>query len=749
MISARFAFAVVLCGFSICDVHAISIEYSESDGYTFSEAERSAIQDIAESSESEVRSVLPQLTEGLTLQVRNGLEVIESTGESAAVVGPKRIVWIVDPGRAEGVTAIAKARLRFALFHEMHHLVRGRSAEVGHPTTLMDRAITEGLATAFARDFTSRPVDWWGEYPRNIDEWADEFVALSESASVGQWMFRHPDGRQFIGYKVGAYLVDKAMKVSGLSSAALAGASTQYILKLATEEDVSIDGVPSTEMLTSGSATLRPDFPGRDAGPSDALQTWIAGNVVAVRTIDAADEDFSDLEPLMDAIGSAQVVQLGEPSHGAGNSFAAKVRLIKFLHQRMGFDVLVWESGMHGVRLTEAGMRGGDDAVTAAQRGIFTIWSNTEEVRPLLEYAKASQSNTRPLEMAGFDMQFTAAKSFEHFAADLRSFLGAVRDPALRRHLSEHAEEALGAYGRICCARNEARSKEYADLVRKRKSGKELEEAIAAWDRNDGPKFQPKRDDLEDLHRATDALLESIDTARRSFEQVHGPKETSFMERAIENMRGHGTVKFDTMGGVRGATTATFRNGELSFNRREEQNAHNLRWLLEKEYPDRKVIVWAHNTHVINAYFAPEFRGVHIEPQPGDMKPTGVYLADWLGDKVYTIALTTFQGDDGWATSNLVTPVPAAMEGSLESRLHALGEPYLFLDLRALDANPDHVLRKAQAMRILVPVLGSSTAPPDHGNYTISDITRVFDAIFYIDQTTPATRIRGHGGARE
>jgi erythromycin esterase-like protein len=376
-------------------------------------------------------------------------------------------------------------------------------------------------------------------------------------------------------------------------------------------------------------------------------------------------------------------------------------------------------------------------------------WSNTEEVKPLLEYAKASQSSTRPLEMAGFDVQFTAAKSFEHFAEDLRSFLGAVRDPALRRHSLELAEDALAAYGRICCARNEARSQEYADLVRKGKAGKELEEAIAAWDRNDGPEFQPKRDDLEDLHRATEALLESIDTARRSFEQVHAAKGISFMERAIENMRGEGTGKMDIMEGAGSSTAAIFRNVELYFNRRDEQNARNLRWLIEKEYPGRKVIVWAHNAHVMNAYFEPVFRSVHVDAQPGDMKPTGVYVADWLGDNVYTIALTTFQGEDGWATSNLVTPIPAAMEGSLESRLHALGKPYLFLDLRALDENPDHALRKAQSMRILVPVHGSSTAPPDHGNYTISDITRVFDAIFYIDETTPVTRILGHGGPSE
>src|SRR5438094_957924 len=129
------------------------------------------------------------------------------------------------------------------------------------------------------------------------------------------------------------------------------------------------------------------------ASPAGAaeLQEWIAGNAVAVRSVDAADEDFSDLEPLMKAIGPAQVVQLGEPGHGAGTSFAAKVRLIKFLHQRMGFDVLVWESGMYDVTLSDAGMRGSDEAIAAARRGVFQLWSGAEEVRPLFDYVKASQ----------------------------------------------------------------------------------------------------------------------------------------------------------------------------------------------------------------------------------------------------------------------------------------------------------------------------------------------------------------------
>src|SRR5882724_7145376 len=130
------------------------------------------------------------------------------------------------------------------------------------------------------------------------------------------------------------------------------------------------------------------------------LQKWIADKAVSVRSVDAADEDFSDLEPLVNAIGPAQIVQLGEPGHGAGSSFAAKVRLVKFLHQRMGFNVLVWESGMYDLELSQAGMRGSDTAPIAARRGEFRLWSDAEELKQLFDYVKASQTTDRPLDMA-------------------------------------------------------------------------------------------------------------------------------------------------------------------------------------------------------------------------------------------------------------------------------------------------------------------------------------------------------------
>lgn len=120
-----------------------------------------------------------------------------------------------------------------------------------------------------------------------------------------------------------------------------------------------------------------------------------------------------------------------------------------------------------------------------------------------------------------------------------------------------------------------------------------------------------------------------------------------------------------------------------------------------------------------------------LDPQPDDIKPVGVYLADWYGDKIYTIGMAHYQGNEGLTGSPNAKPMPLAPPDNLEARLHVLGKPYLFLNLRSLDTNAAHPLRKPQSMRVVFPTNGK-----------IADITRAFDGIFYIDTATPATPVK-------
>jgi uncharacterized protein YjaZ len=210
----------------------IVVEVIDSRGHVFSEEERSTIKEIAVASEIEVRALLPQLTEEILLTVLAGTDVIPETGEGGAAVAPGHVRWIVDPSRPEGVINIAKSRLRPVIFHELHHLVRGWVMYGGKPSTsFMHGVVSEGLATAFERDAAgSQPP--WGIYSEDVRSWVDELLALPLSASYEHWMFRHPDGRRWIGYRAGTYIVDKAMEASGLSAAELVETPTEKILEL-------------------------------------------------------------------------------------------------------------------------------------------------------------------------------------------------------------------------------------------------------------------------------------------------------------------------------------------------------------------------------------------------------------------------------------------------------------------------------------------------------------------------------------
>ncbi|MFH1277322.1 MAG: DUF2268 domain-containing putative Zn-dependent protease [Candidatus Eisenbacteria bacterium] len=211
----------------------IVVEILNTDGYVFSKEERATIEEIAVAAEVEIRSLLPQLPKKILLTVLSGKDVIPETGEMGTAVALAYVRWTVDPSRPGGVMALAKSNLRAALFHELNHLVRGWVVYGRSPDkSFMDGVVNEGLATAFERD-AAGTLPPWGMYPEEVKDWVDELLTLPLSASYEHWMFRHPDGRRWIGYRAGTYIIDKAMEASGLSASELVQSPTAKILELA------------------------------------------------------------------------------------------------------------------------------------------------------------------------------------------------------------------------------------------------------------------------------------------------------------------------------------------------------------------------------------------------------------------------------------------------------------------------------------------------------------------------------------
>lgn len=217
-----------IAAFAACGAHSVKTEFYGT--YEFSNAERSLIQRIADETAVEVRRHLPSLADPLALRVRSGKDVIPEIGAGASVIPPDWVVWTVDVDRPEGVSAIAREHLRGTLFHEFHHLVRGSTR-----SELVDHVVTEGLATAFERDFAgvARP---WAVYPDNVSEWLNELLSQPSTAKRDEWLYRHPDGRRWVGMRAGTYLVDEAMKNTGKTSADLVSTSAADLLRMAKAE---------------------------------------------------------------------------------------------------------------------------------------------------------------------------------------------------------------------------------------------------------------------------------------------------------------------------------------------------------------------------------------------------------------------------------------------------------------------------------------------------------------------------------
>jgi len=153
--------------------------------------------------------------------------------------------------------------------------------------------------------------------------------------------------------------------------------------------------------------------------------SWIAP---ATRAIDQNSAgEFTNLKVLDSALKEVRVVSLGEQTHSDGATFDAKVQLIKYLHERLGFNVLAFESGYFDCQ--KAGeLLALEQKPGILRKGVFGIWDN-RSLADLEAYIIKTYQTPHPLILTGFDFQFSGILSRDHFLPDLRSGLAANSDP--------------------------------------------------------------------------------------------------------------------------------------------------------------------------------------------------------------------------------------------------------------------------------------------------------------------------------
>ena len=386
-------------------------------------------------------------------------------------------------------------------------------------------------------------------------------------------------------------------------------------------------------ILTFAASSLLP-------AQSDAeRRAWLAKNASPIRSASLTDTDFSDLAPIGRAIGNRRIVLLGEQGHGDGATFDAKSRVIRYLHEKLGFDLVVFESGFYECRRTWHDAGAGLTLADSAANCMFELWSNSQQVRPLLAYMDSVRTTRRPLELAGMDFQPSGLRS-RRLMADLTDFLAAQRDTVGTGAMLT----ALGtSYGYLT-----------APATRPR----DMTPATA-----------------DSIHAATrTAVQQFASRPLRDVPALGAMGEAEFWRRTVSGMG----ALIDFMRAMMEAKPGTLPPASV-MNRRDSIMGENLAWLAKRN-PRRRIVVWGATSH-----FVRNRKGIEDDPAP-NMVPAGHVASEKLPGQVYTIAFMGAEGEQGTARRGSAAPsaIPPADSASLDGLLRDTGMERAFLDLRAI-----------------------------------------------------------------
>ncbi|KOP80942.1 erythromycin esterase [Lysinibacillus sp. FJAT-14745] len=336
---------------------------------------------------------------------------------------------------------------------------------------------------------------------------------------------------------------------------------------------------------------------------------------------------FEDLEMLKPLLHDKRIVFLGESSHGTAEFSLAKTRLIQFLHQEMGYNVLAFESGM-GNAMNAQGQIDKQTAEQTMKNAIYPVWWSKETL-PLFEYAKKTQKTDKPLKLAGFDIQQQNAFTNGDW----------LQNSQLVKQFSEVEEQlAEWTYGK--------------DL----KGYQKVKPSIINVYKQVKAQVQLKEKELKAAYPSEPHIVKLME--RTLADRIRFADE--YVELSIQSNIEVEQNKYDSY----------FKTMEW----RDQSMMENLLWLAEEIYPTEKFIVWAHNDHIRKAQS-------EVMGSPFPVKLMGERLPDIYKKYSYVLGLYMTGGE---TANNIGEPMAVlpSVKGSIEDILSSSNKPYTFIDMR-------------------------------------------------------------------
>ncbi|HEX5594968.1 MAG TPA: erythromycin esterase family protein [Micromonosporaceae bacterium] len=390
--------------------------------------------------------------------------------------------------------------------------------------------------------------------------------------------------------------------------------------------------------------------------------------------------DPEDFDPLLDRIGSARIVMLGEASHGTYDYYRLREQLTRRLISECGFSFVAVEGDWPDcdrVHRSVIGAPGADpDPHTALQqfdRWPTWMWANAEVSR-FCRWLKAWNLEQPESARAGFH-GLDVYSLWESMQAILD--YAVEHDPAGRK-LAEDAYRCFEPYG--------TRLEEYGLSAR----------------------FVEARCEDEVIGLLTRMREQAMANSAESFSAWQNAEVVQGAERYYRAMVG---------------------GGPESWNIRDIHMADTLDRLLDFYGSGSKAVIWAHNTHVGDA-------------RATDMIESGMVNLGQLGRErhgdvsVVLVGFGSYQGNviaaPRWGSLPEAMLVPAARPDSVEHRMHTELPEQALLVFDGAD-QPDWAVDPIDHRAIGVVY---DPALETWGNYVPTRLSQRYDAFIWCDQTT-------------
>lgn len=375
----------------------------------------------------------------------------------------------------------------------------------------------------------------------------------------------------------------------------------------------------------AGDGPLLTEAPGESSRPATVAE-------LIRETCEPIDDIESvDLDALVERIGDARVVLMGEATHGTSEFYRMRGRITRELIRRKGFNMI----------------------------GLEADWPDAARVDAYIRHAQPREHEWKPF--TRFPVWMWRNHEFHELCEWLREYNGGIDDPV--RRVSLHGLDMYSLFTSIRAVIDylDRVDPDAAKVARKRYG------CLSPWEKE--PAVYG-RATLTGRYRLCEEevvkMLRDLLERRMEYSERDGEKYFS----AVQNAR---LIK-----SAESYYRIMYYGSRESWNLRDGHMFETLQALLEYGGPESKIIVWEHNSHVGDAA-ATEMgqRGEHN---------IGSLCRETFGPKAYSIGFGTDHGTvaaaSEWDGPMEIKDVRPSHEQSYEYLCHESGVPAFLLPLR-------------------------------------------------------------------